>query len=356
MNNNDKSVEFNFSESFRAWLEDENISLLASTYQANKILSIGSLEQKMWLRQYPFKNCMGFYERDGAMIISSASKISLFTKLEGNTQQQPFDLENDRVYYPRTEWITGDLKTHDMALCADDSIVFVNTAFDCIATIDASFSFKPIWQPPYLRDCRDHKARDCSHLNGLALKGGKPTFVTAIGRSTTSGGWREHKRCGGLLFDITTDDLLSESLSMPHSPRWYQGKLWLLNSGTGHFGYINSDTGSFEEVTFCPGFARGLTFHKHWAIITLSNMRRYKSFDGLMLAETLEKFGMNPICGVLVVNLNTGKTEHWLSIQGDIREFYDVSVLDCLRPTIVRSDEPLTEKIVLAPSFDNFLV
>lgn len=344
-------IAFNFSEGFQDWLATENISLLASTYQANRILSIGSMSKKIWMRQYPFKNCMGFYERNGAMLISSASKISLLTSLKGNTQRAPFDPENDRVYYPRTEWVTGDLKTHDIVMCGDDSIVFVNTDFDCLATVDSAFSFKPIWQPPYFKGARQPEARDCSHLNGLALRSGRPAFVTGIGRSTVSGGWREHKRSGGLLFDLETDSLLSESLSMPHSPRWYKGQLWLLNSGTGQFGYFNLNTGKFIPTIFCPGFARGLAFHKHWAVITLSNMRRYKGFDGLVLGEELDRLKINPICGAIIVNLNTGAIDNWFNISGSIKEFYDISISDCLRPSIILSEDPITQKVVLAPNF-----
>jgi hypothetical protein len=26
---------------------------------------------------------------------------------------------------------------------------------------------------------------------------------------------------------------------MPHSPRWHNGRLWLLNAGTGHLGWVD---------------------------------------------------------------------------------------------------------------------
>jgi hypothetical protein len=35
---------------------------------------------------------------------------------------------------------------------------------------------------------------------------------------------------------------------MPHSPRWYQDKLWLLNSGKGELGYVDLDTGKFNAI------------------------------------------------------------------------------------------------------------
>ena len=39
-----------------------------------------------------------------------------------------------------------------------------------------------------------------------------------------------------IVIDVDSSEIVCEGLSMPHSPRWYAGKLWLLNSGTGEFG------------------------------------------------------------------------------------------------------------------------
>ena len=47
---------------------------------------------------------------------------------------------------------------------------------------------------------------------------------------------------------------------MPHSHRWYQEKLWVLNSGTVEFGFIKLKEGKFEPITFCPGYLLMLRF------------------------------------------------------------------------------------------------
>jgi hypothetical protein len=60
-------------------------------------------------------------------------------------------------------------------------------------------------------------------------------------------------------------------------------------------GYI--ENGGFVAVTFCPGFVRGLTFWKHWAIAGLSQLRS-KNFGGLKLEERLKELGQTPQCGV----------------------------------------------------------
>mgnify|MGYP000885045729 FL=1 len=53
---------------------------------------------------------------------------------------------------------------------------------------------------------------------------------------------------------MATNEIVLGSLSMPHSPRWYQGRLWLLNSGTGEFGYVDLAASRFVPVTFCAGY------------------------------------------------------------------------------------------------------
>ena len=83
--------------------------------------------------------------------------------------------------------------------------------------------------------------------------------LAVLGRSDDPQGWRPVKRDGGFLMDVTDDALVLGGLSMPHSPRWYRNRLWVLNSGTGYFGHIDFELGRFVPMTFCPGYLRGLT-------------------------------------------------------------------------------------------------
>lgn len=127
------------------------------------------------------------------------------------------------------------------------------------------------------------------------------------------------------------DDILVSALSMPHSPRYHDGKLWLLNSGTGYFGHADLDTGKFEPVAFCPGYLRGLSFHGHFAIVGLSKQRQNRTFSGLALDSGLTERDADPRCGLYVIDLRTGSTVHWLRIEGIIEELYDVVVLPGVR-------------------------
>ncbi len=65
----------------------------------------------------------------------------------------------------------------------------------------------------------------------------------------------------GLVIDVETSETDASGLSMPHSPRLYGDKLWILQAGTGEFGYIDADEGKFNLLCFLPGFAHGLSFN-----------------------------------------------------------------------------------------------
>ena len=135
---------------------------------------------------------------------------------------------------------------------------------------------------------------------------------------------------------MDSDEIVCTGLSMPHSPRFYDGKLWLLDSGSGHFGYVDMDKGAFEPMTFCPGYLRGMAFHGHFAIVGLSKQRGNRTFSGLALDGGLKERDADPRCGLHVIDLRTGDVVHWMRVEGVIEELYDVVVLPGVRrPTAI---------------------
>jgi len=211
-----------------------------------------------------------------------------------------------------------------MAVDADGQLVLVNTLFGCLATLSDTHSFKPLWRPPFLSKLA---AEDRCHLNGLAMKDGRAAYVTAVGESDVVDGWRDHRAGGGIVMDVQSNEVVAGGLSMPHSPRWHQGKLWLCNLGTGEFGHIELETGRFVPLTFCAGYMRGLYFHGDYALIGLSKPRRSRTFSGLALDENLKSRKAEARCGVQVIDLRTGDAVHWLRIEGVVDELYDVITL-----------------------------
>ena len=131
------------------------------------------------------------------------------------------------------------------------------------------------------------------------------------------------------------------ALSMPHSPRWYGDRLWLLNSGTGELGYLDAATGTFKPVVFCPGYLRGFALVDNYAVVGISQLRN-KTFSTLLLDEKLRQAGTESFCGLLVINLTKGEIIHWLKLEGVVSELYDVAILPNVRRPMAlgfKSDE-----------------
>ncbi len=174
------------------------------------------------------------------------------------------------------------------------------------------------------------------------MQSGKPKYVTAVGQSDVAEGWRDKRVDGGCVVDVETNEVVLTGLSMPHSPRWYGDKLWLLNSGTGEFGYADLQAGKFEAVAFCPGYLRGCAFHGDFAIVGISQPRHNKTFSGLPLEEQLQAKNAEPRCGLLVIDLRSGDVVHSVRIEGVVLELYDVTALSGVRRPMAigfRTDE-----------------
>lgn len=162
------------------------------------------------------------------------------------------------------------------------------------------------------------------------MEGSRPRFATAVAATDGKDGWRDHRSGGGVLLDIASGETIVAGLSMPHSPRLYGGKLWLLNSGAGEFGYVDLKAGRFEPVAFCQGYARGLAFAGGMAIIGLS-LPRNATFAGLPLDALLEARKTKPICGLVIIDLANGELVAWARIEGEVKELFEVAILPGVR-------------------------
>lgn len=316
------------SRHFPDWLATAGVSLAFTTYQAGKLFFIGlETNGRIAVFERSFARCMGLGIAPDArsLVLATHYQLLRFDNVvpPGETHEK-----HDAVFVPHVAWITGDVDAHDVALLPDGRPVFVNTLFSCIATVSEGFSFRPLWRPPFVSKLAPE---DRCHLNGLALEAGHPRYVTLVAESDVADGWRDWRADGGLLMDTASGEVLLRGLSMPHSPRVHDGRVWLLNSGTGEFGFLDAVARRFEPVAFCPGYARGLAFSGPYAVVGLSLARENRTFSGLPLDAALASRGAAPRCGLLVIDTRTGDTVGWLRIEGVVRELYDVAVLSGIR-------------------------
>jgi uncharacterized protein (TIGR03032 family) len=243
---------------------------------------------------------------------------------------------------PRSAHVTGDIGIHEMAW-AGDELWMVSTRFSCLCTLDENYSFVPRWRPPFISALA---AEDRCHLNGLSMRDRQPAFVTALGDTDIRDGWRKAKSHGGVIIDVASGEFVTRGLSMPHSPRWHEGRLWVLESGTGRVALVDSTTGRRENVIELPGFTRGWALVGPYAFVGLSKIRPTSAMDGVPIAERRNELK----CGVAVVDLRRGSAIGLLEFQTAIEEIVDVQLLAGLRfPEIIGFQKEAVDHTFVVP-------
>jgi uncharacterized protein (TIGR03032 family) len=318
------------SDGFAAWLHAFGIALAVTTYQIGKLFLIGAPSpDQLSVTERTFDRCLGVAASGQTLILAGLNAIYRFQNVVPGGQM----LEgHDAVYVPQVAWYTGDVFTHDVGVLPSGRPIFVNTLFSCLATVDESSSFRPVWSPPFVSALTPE---DRCHLNGLAMEGGVPRYVTVASKGDTARAWREMPVNGGCVIDVTSNEIVATGLTMPHSPRLSGGRLYICNAGTGEFGEIELSSGRFLPIAFCPGFARGLAVHEGKALVGLSLPRRNRAFSGLPLDDRLKQMGQDPECVLQVIDLKTGTLAHWLRPGGVVQELYDTVILPGARTPMV---------------------
>lgn len=315
-------VEKSCSRGLAGWLGQHRLSLAITSYQSGRIYLVGSDKQgRVSFFERIFERAMG--------VVGNAQRIylgGLYQLWRFENVLRPNEIihgQFDKCYVPRNAQTIGDLDIHELGIRKNGKVVFVNTKYSCLAELSQTHSFKAVWKPKFISKLAPE---DRCHLNGLAMVDGEPKYVTAVCRSDAVDGWRDRRQDGGVVIDVQTDEIVCEGLSMPHSPRWHNGKLWVLNAGTGHLGWVDFEKKAFVPHAFVPGFARGLSIIGNVAAVGLSKPRN-KRFEGLQLDEELKKRDVEPWCGVQIISLTNGDVTNWIRFEGDIGEIFDISFL-----------------------------
>lgn len=313
------------SRGFVQFLAANDIAIAFTSYQSGRLYILSrNPKGGLMVNEELFRKAMGLHVFGQSLYMVTLSHIHRMENIL--TTGQRIDHTYTHCFMPRTSHLTGVLDAHDVGVGSEGTVLFVNTRYNCLATLSDKQSFKPVWKPHFISKII---AEDRCHLNGLAMENEKPAYVSAICRSDTIDGWRDRRADGGIVMDVANNTIICDGLSMPHSPRVHHGQLWVLNSGTGELGFVRdhrSGNGKFESIAFCPGFVRGLAFAGHFALVGLSRPR-YERFEGLALDDRLRQTDSEPWCGIQVIDTRTGQCAHWFRIDGQVGELYDVAVL-----------------------------
>ncbi len=326
-------VRYEHSQGLPALLEQLELSVLLSTYQAGRVVSVGSHHGELRLGFSRFDQAMGLCRtpsgiavgtRDGIWTLPANREIAPHIKPEG---------EHDIAFLARSCHHTGPLMGHDLAW-GNGRLWLVNTLFNGLVTIEGHWSFVPQWQPPFISGWA---AGDRCHLNGLALTedGSAPAYVTALGETDTENGWRVHKATGGCLIHVPSGEVVLRGLAMPHSPRLYEGQLYLLDSGRGALVCVDPLTSEQSTIAVLPGFTRGLDCFAGHAFVGLSQIRETTVFGGLPLQDCQQEL----FCGLAVVDLTREAVSALLWFHTGLEEVFSVSVLPGWRnPVLIGPD------------------
>ena len=317
-------------------------SLAVSTYQAGKLVLLRADGDTINTHFRTFNRPMGMAADHERLALGTFMEIAEFRNMPAVAARLHQPPKHDAVYLARRGHITGAIDIHEMAWDGEGELWFVNTLFSCLCTLDTQSSFVPRWRPSFVSH---YAPEDRCHLNGLAMRDGKPRYVTCLGNTNTPGGWRENKRDGGLLLDIKDGErILCRDLSMPHSPRWYNGQLWVLESGRGALVRVDPETGARTDVARVPGFARGLDFLGPLAFIGLSQLRASNPFTDIPITED----NSDRLSGVWVINIELGNTIAFLKFTGGVEEIFAVQVLQGIQfPEILSEKEYLQNSYAL---------
>jgi uncharacterized protein (TIGR03032 family) len=330
------------TDTFWRALDQLGSSLLISTYQTNRLVCARHIGGGLNTHFRGYDKPMGIAVAPGRVAVGTRTEIWDFRDMPEAAGKLDPPGRHDACYLPRKRHVTGDIAVHDLAF-AGSELWLVATTFSCLATLDPDHSFVPRWAPPFISSLAPE---DRCHLNGLAVRDGLPAQVTALGLTDESGGWRADKAAGGVLIDIASGEVAVAGLSMPHSPRWHQGRLWLLESGKGTLAMADLDAGEVQPVAELPGFTRGLAFAGDIAFVGLSQIRESATFGELPLTERLAERQS----GVWMVDLRSGAVGGFLRFEDLVQEIFDVAVLPGKRfPEIAEPTDSATARSYALP-------
>jgi uncharacterized protein (TIGR03032 family) len=322
------------------------IALLVSTYQAGKLIAVRAEGGRANTHFRNFHTPMGLALRGPRLAIGTRTQVWEYYNQPDVARKLPAaGLAHDACFVPRCAQVTGDIGVHELAFAGDELWV-VNTRFSCLCTLAPGVSFVPRWRPPFISGLAPE---DRCHLNGLGLRDGQVRYATALGVTDTPAGWRADKATGGVLLDVPSGEAVARGLSMPHSPRWYNGRLWVLESGAGSLAVVDEAAGRLDPVALLPGFTRGVDFFGPLAFVGLSQVRETAVFSGIPITERLPV--EQRCCGVWVVDLRNGQTVAFLRFDAGVQEVFAVQVLPDIRyPEILTegvNDDILSNAFVL---------
>lgn len=259
-------------------------------------------------------------------------------------------------FIPQVSYLGADNDAHDIKYNGTD-VFYASTALNSICKPSVTHTVEIYYTPPWIKKVipSDH-----CHLNGLDLgENGLPRYITAGCTLDTESAWRDHMG-EGVVYDIQEEKFICKGLHSPHSPRFYRGRVWVLEAGTGRFGYVENN--KFVSKVFLPSFIRGLDFYENYAIIGGSLDRHITTFKDIPLGMILKSRNLEAKCGIHVIDMTdidnpvqihtlefTEKSKDNFVEKGAVIELYDVLFIPNAKRAKIKGvgDPSLVDKIYI---------
>jgi len=315
-----REVSYEYSNNLGEILKHLRISLFFSTYQAGKLGVVTVKDNALDIAFHNFERAMGLAINSGRMAVGGKDWVYFLKNDRDLAAQIEPAGSYEACFVTKSGQYTGDISIHDLAWGGNE-LWIVNTRFSCLCTLSNSYNFLPQWRPNFVSKL---VPEDRCHLNGMAMVNGMPKYVTVLGQTDTAGAWRDRKADGGCILEVPNSRVVTEGLSMPHSPRMYQNRLWVLNSGKGELTTVEPNSGQQETIAVLPGYTRGMAIVDRFAFIGLSKIRETATFGNLPIGDRLDDLQ----CGVAVVDLQTRKMISCLEFKSGVDEIFDVQIAD----------------------------
>lgn len=286
-------------------LRRSNKDLIVSFYLDN---TIGVFRSNGVLDNSPMNRPMGIcLLRDSQnLAISFAQGIAGFIQVR-------FE---DKFYYRQSNIkYNGFVNGHEL-VSVHNHPVLVNTLFNCLSTFGLeSKDFKAIWMPPGIKKI---VPEDKIHLNGVALaETGEIAFASAFSSLPGEKGHWKGKENLGCVWDVQTNSLVLEKLSLPHSPRVIKDNLVVCNSGKGEIIFKDLTTGDRSKISI-DAFVRGLVVIDNFLIVGVSKIRKNNPVVKLK----------NNFCGLYLIDLSLKKVCDRIEFK-DKKDIFDLQLIPC---------------------------
>jgi uncharacterized protein (TIGR03032 family) len=314
-----REVSYEYSNNLAGIIQHLGISLLFSTYQAGKLGVVTVKNQTLDIAFHNFERAMGIAVNKTRMAVGGKDWVYFLKNDPDIAGQIEPEGSHDACFLTKSGQYTGDISIHDLAWGGQE-LWIVNTRFSCLCTLSNNYNFLPQWQPEFISAIAPE---DRCHLNGMAMVNGMPKYVTVLGRTNIPGGWREEKSHGGCILEVPSSKVITEGLSMPHSPRLARGVLWVLNSGKGELITVDPNSGKQEVILELPGYTRGLVIVGKYAFVGLSKIRETAIFGNLPIGDRFDDLK----CGIAVVDLQAREMISCLEFKSGVDEIFDLQTV-----------------------------